>query len=94
MDWRFTTEDARIQIGLERFVLPRLKAIIPVRTGQLRDARVFVPTRGIGYFGWLPSGFYWRYQPGLPEESQAIVRSALPSLIVWAVQQARARVQI
>ena len=83
-----------MQIGLDRMVLPKLRAIVPFRTGRLRAARIFVPTAGGGYFGWTPAGFYWRFQPGLGEESQALVRGALPALIRWAVAQARRKLQI
>ena len=83
-----------IQIGLERFVMPRLKAAIPVRTGRLQASRIFVPQAGGGYFSWLPSGFYWRFQRGLPQEQQAIVRNVLPQVMRWAVQQARSKLKI
>lgn len=83
-----------MQIGLERMVLPRLRGIVPFRTGRLRASRIFVATAGGGYFGWTPSGFYWIFQPGLGQESEALVRGALPALIRWAVAQARRKLNL
>lgn len=82
------------QIGLERLVLPRLRAAIPVRTGRLRDARRFNRIPGGGRFYWDETGFYWRHQPGLPEGQIQIIEDALPGLITWALRRARQEVGI
>ena len=75
------------QVGMMRFILPKLKAIVPVRTGRLKAARVFDRTENGGAFGWDRKGFYWRFQPGLPEESVRIVEMLLPRVLEWATAQ-------
>ena len=82
------------QIGLERFVLPALKAATPVRTGRLRAARQFRQIPGGGSFYWEGSGFYWRFQPGLQERHREIVRDSIPDLVQWAVVNARSEIGI
>lgn len=82
------------QVGMQRFILPRLVADTPRRTGRLQAARQFRKVRGGGQFFWDQSGFYWRFQPGLPERQTEIVREALPRLIEWAIANARREVGI
>ena len=83
-----------LQIGAERFILPRLKAIVPVRTGNLRDSRRFRTTQGGFQFYWDRTGFYWRFQDNLGAQSQRIVQDSLPGLFQWAVAQARNKLRL
>ena len=80
---------AFLQVGAERFIFPKLKAIVPVRTGTLRDSRRFRPTPGGFQFYWTNDGFYWRFVGNLGAQSQRIVQDALPALFTWAVAQTR-----
>ncbi len=82
------------QMGLERFVLPKLRDATPVRTGRLRGARQFRRIPGGGSFYWGREGFYWQFQDGLQERHRQIVRDSLPDLIPWAVRNARREVGI
>ena len=85
-----------MRIGCQNVILPRLRDVVPVRTGQLRAARRFYPGRGtyVGGFGWDSSGFYWIFQEGLPEASQRVIDQLLPGVTEWAWQRARAKAGI
>ena len=82
------------RLGLQRFVLPKLKQATPIRTGRLRAARQFKAIPGGGSFFWAESGFYYEYQPGLQERHRKIVRDSIPDLIKWVLVNARREVGI
>ena len=82
------------RVGLQRFVLPKLKDATPVRTGRLRDARQFKSIPGGGSFFWAKEGFYYQFQPGLQERHRQIVRESIPELIKWVLANARREVGI
>ena len=79
----------QLQIGLEQILLPRLRRLIPARTGRLRASFFFRRQPGGGYFAYARRGFYWRFQPGLSESMQAAIREALPALVNWAFERAK-----
>ena len=82
------------RLGLQRFVLPKLKNATPFRTGRLRAARQFEAIPRGGSFFWADSGFYYKFQPGLQERHRQIVRDSIPDLIKWVLANARREVGI
>ena len=82
------------QVGWSRFVLSRMKRVVPVRTGRLRDSLKFKKLRNGGRFFFTPRGFYWRFQEGLEEELIKVIIDSLSDLIPWAVRKARSDVGI
>ena len=76
-----------LQVAMIEILLPKLKEIVPVRTGNLRSSRSFYPTGRGGAFGWDNQGYYWRFQEGLEERSIQIAERYVPVIARFARDQ-------
>ena len=82
------------QRGWSTFVLNRLKRVIPVRTGRLRNSLKFRKLKNGGRFFFTKGGFYWIFQDGLEDALVKVINDSLRDLIPWAVRNARREVGI
>lgn len=86
--------DANMQKGLSRMILPRLKRLVPVDTGQLRRALSSRRKKESLYeIFWRPEGYYFLYLPGLPSRMNRETRRLVTPMFLWAVRKAIADAQ-
>ena len=80
---------AEITMLFNRVIVPRLQAVTPVRTGNLRSAfRVWRvgDTLNIGFY---PRGFYWEFIDGLNEKYRTITQRDIPLAAELAFRRTR-----
>ena len=75
-----------IQILFARVIVPRLQAVTPVRTGNLRSAFRVWRTGDTLNIGFYPRGFYWEFIDGLNEKYQTITQRDIPVMAESAFQ--------
>ena len=71
---------------------PQLRQATPVRSGQLQRAMQIGYRDGRFVVFMDRSGFYWRFQKGLPAKYKKIYDHLLPAMVNTALQQAKADV--
>lgn len=70
--------------GLKYMIAPKLRPLIPVRTGRLKRSLHGGRSRtGAGIY-FKRQGFYWHFQSQLPKRLDRRILSMLRPLIKWA----------
>ena len=80
---------AEITMLFNRVIVPKLQAVTPVRTGNLRGAFRVWRVGDTLNIGFRPRGFYWQYIDGLNEKYQTITQRDIPLAAELAFQRTR-----
>ena len=79
---------AYLGAGMTTMMIPQLKGVVPVKTGNLRDSMFIKIEAKTITIGFKPEGYYWPYQRGLTKRMRNVWARGLNSLIPWAWQRA------